>query len=273
MTITQGGMMVYPRLEAAMHRDGIEEPPGQWTRVGTGASRLDQVLGGGIPSGSATLVAGVPGAGKTTLALSFLAEGGRAGEKGIYFGFDEAPSRLIARADTLGFGLGDMVKDGTLEVRWMPPLMPIPDQVAWQLLDAVDDAGARRAVIDGLDPVMAVLESFRRAEPFLAALMTALRSRSVTTIATSRLSRDPSAERRPAYEQMSAFDNVIHLQQVEARSEVHRLISVAKLRDSDFDTAIREFTISGGGLHVTDPFGGAEGGVTGIGHWRGRRAR
>ncbi len=273
VTISHDGLSVFPRLEAVLGQEVVAQPSSQWTRTGTGAAKLDQMLRGGIPSGSSTLVAGVPGAGKTTLALSFLAEGGRQGERGIYLGFDEAPTRLVAKADALGFGLGKMVDEGTQQIWRVPPFDLIPDHLAWELLRSVDDTGARRLVIDGLDTLLAGLEGSGRAEPFLAALMIGLAARNVTTVVTAELPRVIGSDPLGAYERIGIFDNVITLQYVEMRSELHRLVSILEVRESDFDSAIREFTISEGGLHVTDTLGSAEVVLTGIGHWRRRRAR
>ena len=52
--------------------------------VPTGVAGLDAVLGGGLPRGRMYLIQGDPGVGKTTLALQFLLEGRRLGEKGLY---------------------------------------------------------------------------------------------------------------------------------------------------------------------------------------------
>ncbi len=273
VAITHDGISVFPRLEAVSSQDVVEQPSAQWTRRSTGAAELDQMLRGGIPSESSTLVTGVAGAGKTTLALSFLAAGGHQGERGIYLGFDEAPSRLVAKADLLSFGLGKMVEDGTAQVRRIPPFDLIPDHLAWELLRSVDDGGVRRVVIDGLDTLLAGLEGSGRTEAFLAALMFGLAGRNVTTIVTAELPRTGGTDLLGTYERIGVFDNVITLQYVELRSELHRLISILEVRESDFDPAIREFTISEGGLHVADTLGSAELGLTGIGHWRRRRAR
>ncbi len=275
LTITRDGVWVYPRLESALSSEGIAQPPGQWSRVGTGAPGLDQMLRGGIPSGTVTLVAGVPGAGRTTLGLSFLAEGASRGERGIYLGLEEAPSRLIGKAEALGLGFGKMVEDGSLRLEWLPPLEVIPDKVGWQILEQIESTDAQRLVIDGMDGVVASLADSGRARPFVTALASALRSKNVTTILTHELPRLAGIGLDGSfYDQVgAAIDNIITLQYVELRSELHRLISILKVRESDFDPSIREFTISEGGLHVANTFGSAEAVLTGIGHWRGRRAQ
>jgi circadian clock protein KaiC len=50
----------------------------------TGIWGLDNVLSGGLSRGHVFLVEGAPGTGKTTIALQFLMEGTRAGERCLY---------------------------------------------------------------------------------------------------------------------------------------------------------------------------------------------
>src|SRR5687767_1742236 len=59
------------------------------TKCGTGVPGLDEILGGGLPRSCLYLVEGNPGVGKTTLAMQFLLEGKRAGEKCLYVTLSE----------------------------------------------------------------------------------------------------------------------------------------------------------------------------------------
>jgi circadian clock protein KaiC len=77
VAITEDGVAVYPRLEALAGRHRPAE--GSNVGLGTGVSGLDTMLGGGLMPFSSTLVLGTPGAGKTLLGLSFLAEGASRG--------------------------------------------------------------------------------------------------------------------------------------------------------------------------------------------------
>jgi circadian clock protein KaiC len=77
------GMVVHPRTEIQ-----FDQPPARATeeriRMSFGVTGLDEMLSGGLPSGSTTALLGAPGAGKTMLGLSFLVEGARRGQQGIY---------------------------------------------------------------------------------------------------------------------------------------------------------------------------------------------
>ena len=61
----------------------------------TGVSGLDDILQGGLSRGNVFLVEGEPGAGKTTIALQFLLEGSKSGEKSLYITLSETETDLV----------------------------------------------------------------------------------------------------------------------------------------------------------------------------------
>src|SRR5579863_5170677 len=71
----------------------------------TGIEGLDEILSGGLPRNCFYLVQGDPGSGKTTLALQFLLEGVRRGEKGLYVTLSETKQELLTVAHSHGWSL------------------------------------------------------------------------------------------------------------------------------------------------------------------------
>ena len=71
----------------------------------TGTEGLDAILDGGLPANRVYLVEGVPGSGKTTLALQFLMEGARRGEKSLYITLSETENELRSTAQSHDWGL------------------------------------------------------------------------------------------------------------------------------------------------------------------------
>jgi circadian clock protein KaiC len=73
-----------------------------------GVPRLDEMMGGGLPSGYSLLVAGPSGSGKTILATAFLVEGVRRGEPGVIVAFEQTPSQSRTRT------IDDLVRAGSI---------------------------------------------------------------------------------------------------------------------------------------------------------------
>ena len=71
-------------------------------RIPTGLAELDRVTGGGIVPGSALLIGGEPGIGKSTLLLQLAAAFASAGRRAIYFSGEEAAAQVRLRAERLG---------------------------------------------------------------------------------------------------------------------------------------------------------------------------
>src|SRR6185295_1540820 len=71
----------------------------------TGIAGLDDILCGGLTPHRLYLIEGVPGSGKTTLALRYLLEGARAGEPVLYVTLSETEEELRAMADSHGWDL------------------------------------------------------------------------------------------------------------------------------------------------------------------------
>ncbi|MGO1233089.1 MAG: ATPase domain-containing protein [Marinobacter sp.] len=93
----------------------------------TGIVGLDNVTGGGLPSGQATLVLGQAAAGKTVLGLQILASAIERGEGGVFVTFEESPAQV--RRDAASFNWGSKLLES--------------DQ--WQLIDASPRFGAEAA--------------------------------------------------------------------------------------------------------------------------------
>jgi DNA repair protein RadA/Sms len=79
-----------------------EAPAEPFARMTTGLAELDRVTGGGIVPGSALLIGGEPGIGKSTLLLQVAAAFARSGRRAVYFTGEEATAQVRLRAERLG---------------------------------------------------------------------------------------------------------------------------------------------------------------------------
>ena len=261
--ITDAGLTVYPRTEALVVPAPL--PPTPRPRRGFGPPVFDTMLHGGLPSGSATMLLGTPGSGKTLLGLHFLAAGARAGEPGLYFGFDEPPEWLTVKGDALGLDLSAHVAAGRIALHWHPPLDNLLDRLATELLTAVRARGVGRLFIDGLSGLERAEIYPERMFAFFTALMIQLRTLGVTTVFAVENSQLFGTEiQLPPEYASGATDNIIFLRYVELRSQLYRLISILKMRDSAYDSALRAFAFTAQGLEVEATFAGAEAILTGL---------
>jgi circadian clock protein KaiC len=239
-----------------------------WTggRAGFGIADLDALLGGGLTAGTTTLCAGSPGAGRTLLGLHFLAAGARAGESGLFLGFMESAAQLRAKARAFGLDLDGTEAAGRIELLVLPAYDLEADRAAWLLREAVERRSVRRLVVDSAIELQRGLLAPERAPEFFAALAAYLRGRDVTTYLTIDIPIFVGPELSFADTPLWVVaENLLLLRQVEYRGQLRRLVSVLKMRFSDYDRTVREFTVTEGqGIRVVGPAPPAEGLLTGL---------
>lgn len=263
--ITSEGLQIHPRTEIQFSKPP-EEAIEQRIRMGFGVPELDKMIKGGPFSGSCTVLLGAPGAGKTILGLSFLVEGAKRGQRGIYFGFQEPPPRLIDKAKGMGVPLETYVKNGMIEIIWQPPLEHFMDALAEQLLEKVrrEKESRRRLFIDGNEGFRAASVYRDRMPRFLSAFTNELRSYDVTTIISEELGLFSTAIDIPSPDLANVAESVILLRYIEYKSEVRRLLSILKMRESEYDSSIREFRLTPRGVVVEGRFEGADSVLSGL---------
>lgn len=253
LEISDAGVTVRPRTELLLARKARLAPPTAPTRLGTGIANLDTMLGGGLLGGSATMLLGFAGSGKTLLSTHFLDAGARAGEPCLYFGFYESPVRLVESAERVGLEFEEHVKQGTIEIEWQPPLKYSLDCLAERLLRNVRRRKVKRLVIDGLDGLRQSAFHSERTIRFVAALCNELRAEGVTLLLTEETQKIFGPEVEVRIEGISALvDNILLLEYLDLDSEMKRLISIVKQRGSGYETTVRELRISELGITLAD---------------------
>jgi circadian clock protein KaiC len=146
--LTEAGVEVFaPRI--TMRRED-RAPDGPTQRCRTGVSKLDALLGEGIPRGSSLLIGGVAGTGKTALLLEFIYRGAQAGEKGVFFSFEETPERLLAAARGFGWSLEREVERGRVEIVFIPQPDISVERHLGAMHERVAALGARRVAVDSV---------------------------------------------------------------------------------------------------------------------------
>lgn len=244
--ISQEGIGVFPRAEGAMA--AVPAANANAYRAAIGHQKLDRLLEGGLPGGSATLLVGPTGSGKTTLGMHFLSLSS-AQEPGLMLGFYETPAHIRQKARSVGLDLDTPVGNGSLELRWLPPGENIVDEIVHDIVCRAKARNVKRVFIDGLVAIRDSLVIAHRMPYVINALSMQLGQIGATVIYTSEIPELRLDETRMPSDELSAMvDNVILLNTGRRNHAFRRYLSIIKLRDSDFDPRTHEFHIDRSGI-------------------------
>jgi circadian clock protein KaiC len=260
--ITDGGLQVFPRLSLVVDEHERQTPAG---RASTGVPGLDDMMGGGIPTGDSVLVAGPSGSGKSVLATQFIDGGGKQGEAGVLVVFEEHPKEYLYRADGLGFDLRDMIEAGTLEALYLRPLDLSPDETLHEIREAVKRVGAKRVVIDSMSGFELALAPTFRADfrESLYRLVGALTGVGITVLTTMEITQGQDELRFTPNVISFLADDLIALRYVEVDRHLKKVASVVKMRGSQHSKAYREYEITENGFVIGGDLDGYTGRISG----------
>ena len=249
--ITDDGVVVYPRIEALLAEPSTADH-GATERVSSGIAQLDVMLGGGLPPGSPTLLMGPSGIGKTTFGLQFLSRCGDSAP-GLMMGFYETPARILAKAQRVCRPFVNLLDSGAVEIVWQPPTTDSLDAYGERLLTTVRRRAVKRLFLDGLGALQNAPDAAERMRQYLPALTNELRAQGVTTLYSLEVGNIVGPDTRTSFGDLSVLaENLVLLRYVELRSRLHRLISILKVRDSDFDPFLHEFFLTDQGPIVNE---------------------
>src|SRR6202163_2016377 len=223
----------------------------------TGIQGLDEITGGGLPSGRPTLVSGGAGSGKTMFGLEFLVRGAtQYGEPGVFMSFEETIPDLTQNASSLGFDLGRLVTEKKLFMDHVHISRSELgetgeydlDGLFIRMADAVQRVGARRVVLDTIEALFGELPNpgILRAE--IRRLFGWLKEKGLTTVITAERDRPDKLTRHGIEEFVS--DCVIVLDH-RIREEIStRRLRIVKYRGSTHGTNEYPFLIDEHGISV-----------------------
>jgi len=246
--ITAEGLQVYPRLvsppEAASYKRDVN-------RISSGVPGLDSMLAGGFWTGSATLLAGPTGSGKTTMGIQFIVEGLRRGERCLLVNFQENPTQLAHQIEALCGKLDDETR-GRLELLYYSAVELSIDKIVVSIFQVLRRSAIHRVVIDALGDLAMAASDATRMHDYLYALVQHFAVMGVSSMLT--LETDPpimsSDESHGRLSHMT--DNIIFLEIREHEGIVGRTLRIAKARGLAHDLQTRELLIDARGLHVKE---------------------
>ena len=259
-TISPAGLTIYPRIKTPPLPPAYEVGG---EKLSTGVAGLDEMLQGGFPQSSITLIAGGAGVGKTLLALQFAINGTERREPCVFVSFQETPSHLAALARGFGWDLAGLEAQGLLKMLYTSPVELIVDRHTAYIKEAILELGARRVVVDGLKDIEIATPDKVRFKDYVYSLANFFRAQGITALLTNEIPQLFGTMTLSEHGVSFISDNVILLRYVELASKITRAISVLKMRGSDHDKSLREYRITSAGLEVLEPFSGLQGLISG----------
>lgn len=222
----------------------------------TGDKGLDDVLGGGLPGNRLYLVQGQPGVGKTTLALQFLLEGVRAGEKVLYITLSETRDELEQVAESHGWSLDgislfelsaieEMVSSDADNSVFHSSEVEL-GETNRALLSLIDKVRPSRAVFDSLSEMRLLARDALRYRRQILSLKQYFAGKNCTVLLLDDQTSEPGD-----LQLQSIAHGVILLEQVPTEYGIdRRRVRIQKLRGVKFRSGYHDSGIERGGFVV-----------------------
>ena len=222
----------------------------------TGVPGLDEILRGGLPANRLYLLKGNPGVGKTTLALQFLLEGVRLGEKTLYIALSETRDEILAVAqshdwDISGIAVFELsaleqqLAEETQNTIFHPSEIEL-GRTTEILLAHIEQEKPSRLVLDSLSELRLLSDTALRYRRQMLSLKQFLAGRSITAIFL-----DDHAEGSGDLHVQSIAHGVLTIEQLESDyGAERRRMRVNKLRGVNFVSGFHDSTIAHGGMTI-----------------------
>jgi circadian clock protein KaiC len=221
----------------------------------TGIEKLDEMLGGGIPTGSTVLVVGSSGSGKTTLCMQYLINGAKKGERGVFFTITEPLFKLTKNLDSFSFYDKKLIESGMvnlIDLRIISERLGLDTEKytvedASALLDILrdiaDELNVKRLVIDSITALCYRLQTPEMIRDFIFKLGSSLAAMSCTTLLTSEVPPRKFQYSQYGIEEFIS-DGIIFLGDIERKGDLIRTLQIVKMRGTAHDRTKTAMIIS-----------------------------
>ena len=238
LNILSGGIVVYPRLVAAEHRQENTKD-----EISTGQAKFDLLLGGGLSRDTSTLILGPAGSGKSSITALFACASARRGERSAFFLFEERLNTFLQRSAGMGLPVDRYMQEGLISLQQIDPAELAPGEFANRVQESVEKDGARMVVIDSLNGYLNAMPSDHFVLLQMHELLTYLGQKSVLTLVCVAQHGLLGTMRSPLDLSYLA-DAVILLRSFEFEGQIKQSISVIKKRSGAHERTIREFRLT-----------------------------
>lgn len=241
------GLVVIPLSAIELKQKSSE------VRITSGNTELDSICGGGFFRDSVILVSGATGTGKTLLSTEFVEGGVSDGERCLLLGFEESREQLFRNARGWGRDFARMEDEGQLKVVCEYPETAGLEDHLLRVKAEIEKFKPGRVAVDSLSALERVStpKSFRE---FIISLTSYIKDHEIAGLFTATTPTLLGGASVTEGHISTITDSIILLRYVELYGQMRRGLTVLKMRGSEHEKEIREFTIDNRGLHIGKPF-------------------
>ena len=243
-------------MRPKQQKAAIASSPATLGKSPSGIKGLDEITGGGLPTGRPTLICGAAGCGKTLMAAEFVVRGAaQYNEPGAIILFEETAEELTANMRSIGYDLDAMQSQGQLALDFIrvDPAELVEtgsydlEGLFIRIGHAIDSVGAKRVALDTIETLFSDIANHAILRAELRRLFRWLKDRGVTAVITGE--RGEKALTRYGLEEYVA-DCVILLDHRIVDQVSTRRLRVVKYRGSAHGTNEYPFLIGARGISV-----------------------
>lgn len=256
-TISRSGISILPLSAMELSQESSNE------RLSTGNPVLDDMTGGGIFRDSVFLISGPTGSGKTLMSTMFAAEACRNDERVLLLAYEESREQLLRNAKAWGMDFETWENDGLLKVVCQyPESMGLEDHLLL-IQREIDGFHPHRLVMDSVSAMerVATVKNFRE---FVIGLTSFVKQERICSLFTSTTPKLSGGESVTETHISTITDIIALLRYVEIKGELRRGLAVIKMRGSQHDKHVHEFSIDSTGLHIGSRFSNIENIILGV---------
>jgi circadian clock protein KaiC len=215
-------------------------------RLGTGSTSLDAILGGGLPAGSVTIVAGEPGSGKTVFTLQALFHHARQGKKCLYFTtLSEPAMKIIRYMQLFSFFDARLIEERIVFVDLGSTLRHSgPEQTLAQMIQRVESEEPDLVAIDSFKAIHDLLLGAAQGRAFVYDLAVSMAAWGATTL----LVGEYTPEDIGVAPEFAIADGIVHMTTGREELTTTRQLEVLKLRGANYVSGRHFFEIGADGF-------------------------